>query len=145
MQTLEEIKQQIKELSEAVAKLEGKEEWPRIADAYYSIQTGTVGIYSWANQDFDKNNRDFLGVYRTEEEAQLKLNLIKALCPSKVWVPTIDENYWWWHDPNAVDDIWDGAGWDSINLSIGNCFKTKEEAEAYGATLKAWADYLMKK
>ena len=55
--------------------------WPQIRDSYYFIIIDSAhcstGESYWANDEIDKARRDFLGIYRTRQEAEAALERIK--------------------------------------------------------------------
>lgn len=56
---------------------------------------------------------------------------------SKVWKPKAGEKYWYiCHANNIVDDTNDNSKTDEDRFSIGNCFKTEEEAQHMVKKLK---------
>ena len=56
------------------------------------------------------------------------------------WKPEIDQKYYCMVDSGpVVDDYWNDVGIDHERFDIGNCFKTKEEAEQVVEYLKALA------
>ncbi len=68
----------------------------------------------------------------SQEERSTLLSLIeKANKPkNKVWKPEKDETYYYLYSYGKIEeDTWDNANEDRIRYAIGNCFKTKEEAE----------------
>lgn len=149
MQNLEQLKADYQAMGETIKKMENEKEWPKEGNLYFYINSHSdIDSARFDNDGFDSARQSFLGIFRTEAEAQLKLNLIKALCPSKVWVPEEEEKYFFWETSlnQARFRYWYIVNqFDSFCLARGNCFKTQQEAEAYGATLKAYADYLLKK
>lgn len=70
-----------KELEERIARLEGKgreEAWPKYKDIYYYLDIdGTITCDTWLNYSSGKATRDFLGIFKTEEEAEARLAQIK--------------------------------------------------------------------
>lgn len=50
----------------------------------------------------------------------------------KPWKPKEGENYWHYGPLFASEDKWEGEYYDLILWKVGNCFKTKEEAENKG-------------
>lgn len=50
----------------------------------------------------------------------------------KPWKPKEGENYWHYGPLFASEDKWKGEYYDLILWKVGNCFKTKEEAENKG-------------
>lgn len=77
----------------------------------------------------------------TEEEIEKLLSLIeKAKKPkSKVWKPEEGQLYWLITGTVTCYN-WDGSQTDHNLFSIGNCFKTKEEAENAAERLKIRAE-----
>lgn len=79
----------INELVEEVNRLSGEgkkdEKWePEISERYYYIDdSGEVEYGLWDAFSIDQGRRDFLGVYRTKEEAQARLEEIKRLLGNK--------------------------------------------------------------
>ncbi len=68
----------------------------------------------------------------TDEERATLLSLVKKAnkSESKVWKPEENETYYYLYSYGKIEeDTWDNADEDRIRYAIGNCFKTKEEAE----------------
>lgn len=68
----------------------------------------------------------------SQEERSTLLSLIeKANKPkNKVWKPEENETYYYsYSDGNIEEATWDNLNVDKNRYAIGNCFKTKEEAE----------------
>lgn len=129
---LEALEKEIAELKKQVC--ECKEEWPKTRDIYYYITDGQISTSQWYGVYIDKDRRDFLGVFKTKEEAERKLSLIKALCPAKRWIPKKDELYW--VSGNDTDFIWEGDEDDGHFLMRGDVHKTKGGADEYTRILK---------
>ena len=60
----------------------------------------------------------------SEEEFKNQFNLKE----SKVWKPREDEDYYYIGNGVVEYGCWDGLTYDLQNYSIGNCFKTEDEA-----------------
>ena len=55
--------------------------------------------------------------------------------------PQYGKNYWYVDDDAEVTDSeWDGGDWDQVRMSVGNVFKTKEQAEFVVEKLKVEAE-----
>lgn len=68
----------------------------------------------------------------SQEERNTFLSLIeKANKPkNKVWKPEKDETYYYSYSDGSIEEAtWDNVNVDKNRYAIGNCFKTKEEAE----------------
>lgn len=68
----------------------------------------------------------------TKEEREQLLKLIEKANKkeSKVWKPELNKVYYYIHDSGNLSDTIATAGdWTSNRYAIGNCFKTREEAE----------------
>lgn len=80
----------------------------------------------------DNNNITVNMENLSQEERSTLLSLIeKANKPkNKVWKPEKDETYYYLYSYGKIEeDTWDNANEDRIRYAIGNCFKTKKEAE----------------
>lgn len=65
-----------------------------------------------------------------EERAELLKLVGKANKPkSKVWKPEREEEYYDIHDTGIGGYVWYDSHFDNNNYAIGNCFKTREEAQ----------------
>lgn len=70
--------------------------------------------------------------YKKQEERTTLLSLIeKADKPkNKVWKPEENETYYYSYSDGHIEEAtWDNLNIDKNRYAIGNCFKTKEEAE----------------
>lgn len=66
----------------------------------------------------------------SEEEIEQLIALItKANEPQKIWKPKKDEIFWIINEYGKVCHVYAGLPEDNAYFSIGNCFRTKEEAE----------------
>lgn len=98
----------------------------RTCPSLYKIMEG--GIFSRGAKDAD-------GFWRLEQSyviASLLIGALKAV--PKPWKPKKGEKYFI-YKPGAVDDVYSFWADDDIDLcrwKCGNCFKTKEEANAKG-------------
>ena len=76
------------------------------------------------------NLKEFTKKYGNKEVEEEKLKELLGIKESKVWKPLFDEQYWYvdgWGD--IYQDIWDNTTRiDKHRYSIGNCYKTEEEA-----------------
>lgn len=68
---METLESRLEALEKKVSELEGKEEWPQWGDWYWYLGTrGSMSKMSWGGNTIDCETRDFLGIYRTEDEAE---------------------------------------------------------------------------
>ena len=73
---------------------------------------------------------DLEGLSKEEREQLLRL-VEKAKKPKKIWKPKCGEKYWYITLVGVSEETWNGSG-DGFDLGayeLGNCFRTKEEAE----------------
>jgi len=76
-----------------------------------------------------------------ETEFAEKIKALKAEVQREQEFPRDGDDYWYVYDDAEVMDIeWDGSDCDQGRLSIGNVFKTKEEAEFAVEKLKVEAE-----
>ena len=76
-----------------------------------------------------------------EERAELLKLVEKANKPkSKVWKPEREEEYYDIHDTGIGGYVWYDSHFDNNNYAIGNCFKTREEAQNAVERLKIRAE-----
>lgn len=76
-----------------------------------------------------------------EERAELLKLVEKANKPkSKVWKPENREEYYFIWGRGITDGVWSGYDIDENRYSIGNCFKTEEEAQNAVERLKIRAE-----
>lgn len=79
----------------------------------------------------------------TDEERATLLSLVKKAnkSESKVWKPEENETYYYLYSYGKIEeDTWDNADEDRIRYAIGNCFKTRGEAEFATEKLKVIAE-----
>lgn len=123
----------------AMDNFKGEQTIREIKDDGYLIY-GDYGNYRWTDEMFedteenkmDNNNITVNMENLSQEERTALLSLIeKANKPkSKVWKPKKDETYYYLYSyGNIEEDTWDNANEDRNRYALGNCFKTKEEAE----------------
>lgn len=149
---LDTLKAKVEEMKKEIERLEAKE-WPKEHDIYFYINSdGKVFSLTWDGDTVDFNMQNFLGIFRTKEEAELKLRVIKALCPAKPFVPEEGEKYYLFganrHQTYVDEHTWDNDSRAEILLSCGNCFphtpEGKEACEKYGEVLSKYAESLIK-
>lgn len=76
-----------------------------------------------------------------ETEFNEKIRTLKAEAQREKQFPREGDDYWYVYDDAEVMDIeWDGSDCDQGRLSIGNVFKTSEEAEFVAEKLKVEAE-----
>ena len=152
MKNLETLKEKVKEMQAEIERIEsdgGGDKglsvlgWSSLpsGQGYYLAQRGFV-THSGGPSEMEDIEL-FLGAFKTKAQALTKLNLVKALCPSSVWVPEGHDTYWNWGGNSSTSLIWVKDYYDKCALAQGNVHKTKEAAEAYGVALKAWSDLLV--
>lgn len=101
---------------------------------------GDCGNYRWTDEMFedmeenkmDNNNITVNMENLSQEERSTLLSLIeKANKPkNKVWKPESDEEYYYSYSDGTIEEAtWDNLSIDNNRYTIGNCFKTREEAE----------------
>lgn len=79
----------------------------------------------------------------SQEERTTLLSLIEKAnkANSKVWKPEENETYYYLYSYGKIEeDTWDNADEDRIRYAIGNCFKTRGEAEFATEKLKVIAE-----
>ena len=78
----------------------------------------------------------------TEEERNTIIHLISKSKTKEVWKPKAEENYFCIDTSNSVIMawVWRGDRYAESDYAIGNCFKTKEEAEFAIEKLKVQAE-----
>lgn len=123
----------------AMDNFKGEQTIREIRDDGYLIY-GDCSNYRWTDEmfeDMDENKMDNNNITvnmenLSQEERSTLLSLIeKANKPkNKVWKPEENEKYYYLYSYGKIDeDTWDNTNTDRIRYEIGNCFKTKEEAE----------------
>ncbi len=71
-----------------------------------------------------------------KKHSNILQNWFEKIKEPEIWKPKNGEEYWYVNDLyGALTDFWDDTDSDQFRYEIGNCFKTKEEAEL---ELKKW-------
>ena len=124
-----------------MAKFTGEQIIKEVYTQGYTIKADkNLCQYLWTDEMFEdtednkmKNQNITVNMENlSPEERSTLLSLIeKANKPkNKVWKPEKDETYYYLYSYGKIEeDTWDNANEDRIRYAIGNCFKTKEEAE----------------
>lgn len=102
------------------------------------LKVGEDGLY-WEDEMFEQKEDNKMENQNitvnmenlSNEERTTLLSLIeKAKQKNKVWKPEENETYYYSYSYGNIDeDTWDSANEDRNRYALGNCFKTKEEAE----------------
>lgn len=102
------------------------------------LKVGEDGLY-WTDEMFEQKEDNKMENQNitvnmenlSNEERSTLLSLIeKAKQKNKVWKPEENETYYYSYSYGNIDeDTWDSANEDRNRYVLGNCFKTKEEAE----------------
>jgi hypothetical protein len=75
------------------------------------------------------NLKEFTEKYGNKEVEEAKLKELLGIKESKVWKPRLDDNYWWVNSAGEIyQGFWGNTGTQSYRYSVGNCYKTEEEA-----------------
>lgn len=111
---------------------------------------GDCGNYRWTDEMFEDTEENKMDNNITvnmenlsQEERTTLLSLIKKAnkANSKVWKPEENETYYYLYSYGKIEeDTWDNADEDRIRYAIGNCFKTRGEAEFATEKLKVIAE-----
>lgn len=68
--------------------------------------------------------------YGNKEVDEKKLNELLGIKEGKVWKPVSDDSYYaMLVDGSVTSSCWHDSGLDECVYSLGNCFKTKEQAQ----------------
>lgn len=114
-------------------KLDSKD-WPQQGDEYwYVVSDGSIEGTTCRDHPGDHGRLALGNVFRTKEEAEdHKLRLMSM---AQRWRPQEDERYWR-TDPegDASWMLWDNYAVDYAFFWIGNCHRTKEDAEKWYKT-----------
>lgn len=110
----------------------------RINENYYRIVEDD-GMWGWTDEMFEQKEDNKMENQNitvnmenlSNEERTTLLSLIeKAKQKNKVWKPEENETYYYSYSYGNIDeDTWDSTNKDRNRYALGNCFKTKEEAE----------------
>lgn len=110
----------------------------RINENYYRIVEDD-GMRGWTDEMFEQKEDNKMENQNitvnmenlSNEERSTLLSLIeKAKQKNKVWKPEENETYYYSYSYGNIDeDTWDSTNEDRNRYALGNCFKTKEEAE----------------
>lgn len=111
---------------------------------------GDCGNYRWTDEMFEDTEENKMDNNITvnmenlsQEERTTLLSLIEKAnkANSKVWKPEENETYYYLYSYGKIEeDTWDNADEDRIRYAIGNCFKTRGEAEFATEKLKVIAE-----
>lgn len=111
---------------------------------------GDCGNYRWTDEMFEDTEENKMDNNITvnmenlsQEERTTLLSLIEKAnkANSKVWKPEENETYYYLYSYGKIEeDTWDNADEDIIRYAIGNCFKTRGEAEFATEKLKVIAE-----
>ena len=124
-----------------MAKFTGEQIIKEVYTQGYTIKADkNLCQYLWTDEmfeDTEENKMDNQNITvnmenLSQEERTALLSLIKkANKPkNKVWNPEENETYYYsYSDGNIEEATWDNLNVDKNRYAIGNCFKTKEEAE----------------
>lgn len=122
----------------AMDNFKGEQTIREIRDDGYLIY-GDCSNYRWTDEMFedmeenkmDNNNITVNMENLSQEERSTLLSLIeKAKQKNKVWKPEENETYYYSYSDGHIEKATcDNRNMDKNRYAIGNCFKTKEEAE----------------
>lgn len=147
------IQSRIEALEAELAELKkevGKGEWPRPGDKYFFINnTGNTDsdtedyACNLNGESLSDERRIFLGIFKDKESAQRKLDIVKAVFPSEVWVPSYGDKVWMaWPLRSSAMELWEASHSQLIMLARGAVHRTQESAETYREKLIAYGKYL---
>lgn len=75
------------------------------------------------------NLKEFTEKYGNKEVEEAKLKELLGIKDSKHWKPGLSETYWYVDSFGAIyQDNWEKMVGDKHRYSLGNCYKTEEEA-----------------
>ena len=75
------------------------------------------------------NLKEFTEKYGNKEVEEAKLKELLGIKDSKHWKPVLGETYWYVDSFGDIyQDNWENMVGDKHRYSLGNCYKTKEEA-----------------
>lgn len=105
-----------------------------------AFKAGEVFYLSDAGNLFrESDNVPVYGWTIIDKNPNILTDWFEEINESTRWKPEIDEEYYCLgSDGSVMNDEWVGLSIDSDRFDIGNCFKTKEEAEKAVEKLKAW-------
>ena len=124
-----------------MAKFTGEQIIKEVYTQGYTIKADkNLWQYLWTDEMFEQKEDNKMENQNitvnmenlSNEERTTLLSLIeKASKPkNKVWKPEENETYYYSYSYGNIDeDTWDSANEDRNRYALGNCFKTKEEAE----------------
>lgn len=144
----DKMKGETEKLGQEIEKLES-EEWPKKGDNYYHInEEGDVEISNWDKAFLDTYRRDFCGIFRTYEEAEAKLAVVKAtMSPTKRWVPNLGEEYWFVNDNGIAQQEksgWEDGETDHYRIAKNNVHRSYDDAHAYARLLTEYGKSIVK-
>lgn len=118
-------------------KFKGEQTIKKVYYDGYAIEADAHD-FKWSDEMFEDIKEDKMNTLQinmnnlSEEERNTLLSLIeKANKPkNKVWEPEKDETYYYSYSDGSIEEAtWDNINVDKNRYAIGNCFKTREEAE----------------
>jgi hypothetical protein len=128
--------------------------YPKVWEKYYTADSmDSNGSYRIIenerhSQAFENNYRSRAinrEIFKLKEEAQAeadrKNSLVKEALKPKRWVPSLDEKFWFITSAGETHSfcrLVSDDDFDIKRINIGNCFRTKAEADVCAANFKKW-------
>lgn len=110
---------------------------PEYGEGYwYYIIDGNIISDHWEGTMLDNKMYSVGNIFRTEKEAKAEVMRMKSRAGRWDFVPTSTKSYYVWNieDEKVYENSHRGDTYDTALWNIGNCHRSREDAEKWGET-----------